>query len=317
MATLNFGSFILYGYEPSIEGTASNDRIYIDDSVWPNVDVFEDYMMIEAGSGDDLVSIEPPVNGYFQRYGGSSKFFDAFGDDGDDTFIIKSSSSRHFEGGIYGDDGIDVVEEDIAGDLRNWRLSQDWIFLDLTNTKKGIFLTLDDSTEAIGSGSNWFLTKDMFHGIFEPKSFQNVIDDQVITGVGKKRDLLTGGAGSDEFKFGTGFYNKGKRIVGKFADKIVDFNPIEGDQLSFVQDKFSNLSKNKAPSIGYASSKKEMKGLSKVGYNFLYIQPTGMLYYDANGSADGLGRKKDCGGLIATLAGAPEINDSLFLVVNG
>lgn len=315
---VNFGSYILYGDAGIADGTDAGEQIIIGDDAWRHVAISEYSIIIDGLGGDDYIEIEPPENGYFERYGGRSRVFDVWGSDGNDTFIINSSSTRRFEGDIWGDEGIDVIEEDIVADLRNWTinpLKSGSGMVHFYNTKKGAFLDIQRSTEAIGSGNSWFLTKDLNQNILEPKTYQSVIDDEIITGEAKSRDLLEGGAGSDEFMFGSLFGRWDKRHIGKYADTIIDFNPSEGDQLSFSSESFTRLSRGQTPSIGYAERKKDLKPLYRDGYDFIYFQSKGKLYYDSNGNEAGLGKKGDCGGLLVKLLGNPEIYDSHLIVI--
>ena len=313
---INFGSYTVDSQNNFIDGTNYDDQINIGDEAWSFINISDEYIMIEGLDGNDRISILPPQNGFFEYYGGLQRVFDVFGSDGNDTFIINASSQRHFRGDIYGDDGIDVIEEDIIADLRNWRITprrnpSRWLrMVNLVNSQKGAFLEIDDSTEAIGSGNNWFLTKDMLRNTLEAKSFQSVIDDQIITSTYKSKDFLEGGAGSDEFLF----YGGRRHIGKKFADIITDFNAYEGDDLSFMSMRFARLSRSKTPKVGYAERKKDLKLLGEEGYDFIYFQSKGKLYYDANGLESGLGSKDDSGGLVAKLLGSPELDPSHFFV---
>ena len=313
---INFGSYTVDSSWNIVSGTKRDDQMIIGDEAWEFIDIYDEYIEINGGDGNDQIVINPPQNGSFEYYGGPPRIFDVNGDAGNDTFVINSSSGRHFRGEIWGMGGIDVIEKDIAGDLRNWRIDP-WKNADsirpmvhLTNWSQGSFLDIDSSTEAIGSGNDWFLTKDMLRNTLEAKSFQSVIDDQIITSTYKSKDFLEGGAGSDEFLF----YGGRRHIGKKFADIITDFNAYEGDDLSFMSMRFARLSRSKTPKVGYAERKKDLKLLGEEGYDFIYFQSKGKLYYDANGLESGLGSKDDSGGLVAKLLGSPELDPSHFFV---
>ena len=125
--------------------------------------------------------------------------------------------------------------------------------------------------------------------------------DEVLTG-GKGKDVLKGGGGSDGFLFDA------KAFGRKQADKILDFNPDEGDSILVDKEVF-DLGKNlKLKTI---ASKKALKKASKTKNPFVYDEKKGSLYFNENGKGGGWGD----GGLLAILQGKPELGASDFTIV--
>ena len=138
----------------------------------------------------------------------------------------------------------------------------------------------------------------------DPLAGDNVIHSQ--RGKGK----LVGGLGADEFRFDT-FDKFGK----KGRDKIIDFNSEEGDFLTISEYAIPGLEKETGDiNFATASSRKELRQLSKEGHDFIYFEKKGRLFFDGNGTDKGFG-SKDEGGLMAILKGKPELtsNDLQFL----
>ena len=136
----------------------------------------------------------------------------------------------------------------------------------------------------------------------DPLAGDNIIYS--VRGKGK----LKGGAGADEFAFDSldEFSKKG-------ADKIIDFNSIEGDFLGFYNYEIPRVMSGRQFKYAKASKKKNLKALSKQDYDFVYFEKKGRLYHDANGFEKGWG-SVDEGGLIAILKGKPELSINDIIV---
>ena len=96
------------------------------------------------------------------------------------------------------------------------------------------------------------------------------------------------------------------RFCKKGADTIVNFNPNEGDVLSFSEEVLPNTSKADELTLGVAQNRKELKVLSEHDHDLLYLEKKGYLYTDGNDALAGWGNKRE-GGLIAILKGEPEL----------
>jgi hypothetical protein len=101
----------------------------------------------------------------------------------------------------------------------------------------------------------------------------------------------------------------------KGADKITNFNAIKGDKLLFTANALPGLQNRTDYSFGVATSKKELKKMSKECADIVYYQPKGQLFYDSNCQAKGWGSSSE-GGLFAILKNKPELttNDLTFLI---
>ena len=128
-------------------------------------------------------------------------------------------------------------------------------------------------------------------------------DDLIADSHGK--DYLIGGEGADQFYFaGEQPFKK------KIADSIVDFNSTEGDSIVIAEDVINYPAD---PSIGIASNKRNLKQLSKEGYDLLYLESKGNLYVDGNGYAKGFGNKY-IGGMIVDLPNETVLTESDILI---
>ena len=128
-------------------------------------------------------------------------------------------------------------------------------------------------------------------------------DDLIADSRGK--DYLIGGEGADQFYFA------GKQpFKKKIADSIVDFDSTEGDSIVIAEDVINYPVE---PSVGIASNKRNLKQLSKEGYDLLYLESKGNLYVDGNGYAKGFGNKY-IGGMIVDLPNETVLTESDILI---
>ena len=113
---------------------------------------------------------------------------------------------------------------------------------------------------------------------------------------------MRGGFGADEFRFDS-FDRFGKR--GR--DKIFDFNAQEGDFISVSEVALPRLESEAGEiDLAIATSRREMRQLSREGHDFVYFEKKGRLFFDGNGDNRGFGSKNQ-GGLMAVLQGKPEL----------
>ena len=113
---------------------------------------------------------------------------------------------------------------------------------------------------------------------------------------------MKGGEGVDQFAFNAyDIFNK------KGADKIINFKSTEGDFLSFTPIAIPGIASIDSFGFASATSKKQLKKLSKQDYEFVYFEKKGRLYFDSNGFEKGWGDPAE-GGLVAIMKGKPELN---------
>ena len=136
---------------------------------------------------------------------------------------------------------------------------------------------------------------------------------------GKGDDLLNGGAGGDTLIGGGGsdrfVFNTGKRFRRRQLgiDKIVDFDSSENDK--FLLDKSTFQALNSLPDNGFSLvAEFEVVNSNLAAQNsdafIVYNQENGRLFYNPNGSNDGLGS----GGVFAVLNNSPELEGGDFLI---
>jgi len=124
-----------------------------------------------------------------------------------------------------------------------------------------------------------------------------------VIGSGKGVDRLTGDAGSDQFVF-----NTRDKFGPKGADLITDFDPSENDQLILGAAALQGIREILFEAV---ASKKALKAAAEDKANLIYLQPTGQLFYDQNGSGRSFGK----GGLFAILQNAPSLSpDNIALL---
>ena len=129
-------------------------------------------------------------------------------------------------------------------------------------------------------------------------------DDLIADGRGK--DKLIGRDGADQFYFtGEELFKK------KTVDRVIDFDASEGDAIIIADEVVDDLTED--PTLAIADTKKDLKQLSKDGYDLLYFEPKGDLYVDGNGDSKGFGKKSE-GGMIADLPNDTILSESDVLI---
>ena len=129
-------------------------------------------------------------------------------------------------------------------------------------------------------------------------------DDLIADGLGK--DKLIGGEGADQF-----YFSGEEPFKKKTVDKIIDFDASEGDVIVIADEVIGDLAEN--PTLAIADTKKDLRELSKDGYDLLYFEPKGDLYVDGNGDSKGFGKKSE-GGMIADLPNDTILTESDVLI---
>ena len=89
-------------------------------------------------------------------------------------------------------------------------------------------------------------------------------------------------------------------------DKIVGFDASQGDIIAVSPNAFPSLQGVSDVSFASTRSMKEFKQMSKEGYDFVYFEKKGLLYFDGNGAEKNWGNRYE-GGLVAILKGKPEL----------
>ena len=129
-------------------------------------------------------------------------------------------------------------------------------------------------------------------------------DDIISNGLGK--DKLIGGKGADQF-----YFAGEEPFIKKNLDKVIDFDAAKGDAIVIAEEIFENLPDS--PALAIADTARELRQLSKDGYELLYLEPKGDLYVDSNGELRGFGNKLE-GGIIADLPNDTVLTEADVLI---
>ena len=121
-------------------------------------------------------------------------------------------------------------------------------------------------------------------------------DDRIRFGRGP--DRLSGGPGADSFVL-----KRSDKFNKKGADKIMDFDPTEGDVLLLSQKALPMLDDIE---LDISYTKRDLNNLLRGYTHLIYHQPKGFLYYNENEDLNGCGKH---GGLLAIFKGSPELNE--------
>ena len=92
---------------------------------------------------------------------------------------------------------------------------------------------------------------------------------------------------------------------------MIDFNSSEGDAIVIADEVVGELIED--PSLAIAETKKDLKQLSKEGFDLVYFEDKGDLYVDGNGDSKGFGKKSE-GGMIADLPNDTILTESDMLI---
>ncbi|MGR9246169.1 calcium-binding protein [Rhizobium leguminosarum] len=207
---------------------------------------------IEGGSA----STPPPATGHI--YGGT----------GNDIFTVSSPSQ--------------IVDESRGGGTDTVRASISFSLADQKHTVGMIEnLTLTGTANLSATGNN---TANILTGN-DGNNFLNggKGKDRLIGGLGNDKligkigaDILTGGGGGDSFVFDV-------KPSNTSVDKIVDFSSAAGDKLVFDDGIFTGLKPSSFSAENFVLGTKALEADDKL----IYDQASGILSYDADGSAAG------------------------------
>jgi Ca2+-binding RTX toxin-like protein len=333
LAFIGRGDFAARGNELSnkITGAAGNDAFYADTggndlfSGGSGYDTMDFYNMgaavvnlatqANAGSalGDRFYGIDA-INGSnvgndVLTAGAAKATF--YGNGGNDRLTGGMADDR-----LYGGDGNDIMAGGAGGDIMNGGNNTDTVTY--SGAREGVWMALDGAFAARGEAAG-----DSISGveIVEGSAFADLLGgdagaNTLIGGGGNDKllgragaDILAGGAGADELYGGTGNDRIDFTRLSDAGDRIADFGNVSGnnDTLRFEGDAFGGLTPGALdPKHFWASA----DGVATTAdHRFIYETDTGILRFDANGSA--------AGGVtvIATLAGLPTLGAGDFTII--
>ena len=96
------------------------------------------------------------------------------------------------------------------------------------------------------------------------------------------------------------YFDKFDKFKKKNADQIIDFSSDLGDKIAFNDVALPGLDDQDSFVFSIAKNKKNLKALSRQGYDIVYFEKKGFIYHDGNGSDKNWGGK-DEGGLFAKI----------------
>ena len=308
----NINTFDLQNQFPSVTSGFEVNGLAGDDTIVSSFIGRNGVDDIDGGEGNDLMSVYPsyltplPITNYVNFFGG-------FGTDhvyvprdrnsqSVSNFSISNGGQIHFTVRGYNGEVTEVyvnptVETLTIGDLA-------YLTEDIMNGRVRTVEFDELYARSYNENSDWAVkgldTYTEYHSS-EPEPVDPLNGDNIINSA-RGKGKLKGGAGADEFRFDV--FDSFKK---KSADKIINFNSSEGDFLSFTPAAIPGLdSGNDNFTFASASSKKQLKKLSKRDYDFVYFEKKGCLYYDGNGSQKNWGDSSE-GGLIAIMQGKPNL----------
>lgn len=149
-------------------------------------------------------------------------------------------------------------------------------------------------------------------GLGYTKTFKLIMNDEnefniISSAIGKGK--LEGTKNADQFTFDQ-FETFGRET----ADKIIKFKPSHGDTIGVSAEAFPSLLGTDEISFASASTKRELKLLSKENYDFVYFEENGRLFFNGNGDKRGWGDPEE-GGFFAILKNKPEISSDDFILL--
>ena len=108
------------------------------------------------------------------------------------------------------------------------------------------------------------------------------------------------------------YFDKYDKFTKKNADKIIGFDTDLGHKIAFNELSLPGLKNKDSFSWAIADTKKNLKALSRKGYDVVYYEKKGFLYHDGNGSAKNWGNKNQ-GGLFGRISKGLELTGDDFV----
>ncbi|MBQ0820764.1 M10 family metallopeptidase C-terminal domain-containing protein [Microvirga sp. HBU67558] len=254
-------------------GAAAGDRIM-------NVEVLQG-----SNHNDMLIGIDR----------GNGNGVQLYGEGGDDGLIGKAGGDYLFGGAgndwLDGGAGGDVMDGQAGWDVVSYQSATSGVAVDLSTNLNGGAAhgdvisnvevvqgsNFDDSLTGIdnGGGNGVQLYGEGGHDTLIGKGGGDYLvggagNDTLDSGFGD--DVLNGGAGADAFRFSTG-------LGAGNVDTIQDFSAAEGDRIVLSRSVFMDVGTG-ALSSAYFS----LGAATSFDHHILYVQATGELFYDVDGS---------------------------------
>jgi hypothetical protein len=262
--------------------------------------MFNQLKLIAAGGsadqGPNLIDLAPKLNDYLGT------------DSEDSNQTIQDALERFIKGAPVPVEAlIDLVNAENTIDLTNIA-AQVPATPEQPDPGKRIVIQGTENNDTLNETGNNHTAGLELYGLNGKDTLIGADFDDILDG-GLKKDQLTGGKGADQFVLHV-TSSKGSK---KQADRIIDFDPMEGDRLTIT----TSLSKASINSITIETfakqkgSKKAIKQTLQTNTPFIYIQDKETLIFNANLEAPGSveGSKKPL--FVATLPIAPEVIDQV------
>ncbi|MFI0846903.1 calcium-binding protein [Mesorhizobium sp. IMUNJ 23232] len=309
----------------TMEGGAGNDFYVVDtigEVVIESVGQGTDTVLSLLNSyklGDNFENLTSLATGDFIGIGndlanvietGAGK--DAIGGRGGNDVLISGGGDDQ----LHGEDGNDVLDGGAGRD--RFEGGDGFDTISYASADKGVRFALDNTFAGTGDaeGDNQqgmeALAGSNFDDVLRGDSLANKLTGRggadLLAG-GDGNDVLFGGAGKDSLSGGGGNDRFDYLALSDGGDTIREFQNVTGnnDTLRFDGDVFGGLAKGALAAKHFVANAAGVA--TTLDQHFIYETDTGILRYDANGSA--------AGGVtvIATLTGAPGLTAADFLII--
>jgi Ca2+-binding RTX toxin-like protein len=216
---------------------------------------------------------------------------------------------------LLGAGGNDSIDGGAGRDLLVAGYGDDSYWVDMiTDT---VVEQVDQGSDTVFSTVSWSLGQNVENlvllGTAPLTGLGNNSDNRIIGNSGANildggddgRDVLTGGAGADQFRFNSRPLNLSS--IG--ADVITDFNGLEGDRIRIQRSSFG-ITTNRVTLTSVVSPDAVAAALGSSAL-FVYDTSTGQLHWNQNGTTAGSGT----GGVIVVLENRASLSSSNFTLV--
>ncbi len=324
--TQTFNGSFSYSQSGAVSGTVDSTRYYVNGALTFTVtamgagfnsaavlqqhaevagDTQETYAYV-LGGNDSIVG--SASNDTMLGYAGNDTLNGAGGSDamlggaGNDLYVVNATGDRVYETttmtGSTNAGGTDTVRSSVSFSLSATTGTSFVERLTLTGTA-----AINGTGNALANVLTGNAAANVLRGAAGNDTISAGAGNDVLAG-GAGNDLLTGGTGSDFFRFDTAPNSSSNR------DRVADFNPT-ADTFQLENAVFTKLGTTTGAMNAAFFKSIATGGATDANDYVVYNHTTGVLYYDANGSMNGLTDAVQ----IAVLTGAPTLTAADFVLI--